>query len=358
MGQILGTEMENQLSLWTKEDQTALNYHENVIEHGLQALVDTAMSLRHIRDNRLYRNGYSTFEEYCFQRWGRKRRWAYHLINAALVVDNLNVHHGAQMPETERQIRPLTKLDTPEQQVEAWSNAVANSKTGKPTAKEVNQEVERLKADVKALEQRNKDLAMVVKTERSSKEQVAAAKDQLALKLEETEKELGAIAETKNREFQKTLSEEIEKATSDLEKTIEERDKAIEKQKAEFQRFKKNPDPETNRKIKECNDALAKLEGDRRQAEAKLNKLRTQDDHARTNAIKVNRLKGAVEKVIADHADGVVALSSPYMTESLLCDAEALAHALRDMAVRIENSIDASRQGMKDQGQTIDVTIV
>lgn len=343
--------MNNQLTLWTEQDETALRYNEQVIEEGLETYMKVGQALMEIRDNRLYRKEFKTFEDYCREKWGRSRYWAYNFIKASEVAGALNgVDHGQQMPETERQIRPLTKLDTPEQQAKAWSNAVANSETGKPTAKEVNQEVERLKAETKALEQRNKDLANVVKFERDKN-------DQLAFKLQKTEEELGAIAETKNREFQVILSEEIERAKSDLECTIEQQNNIIQKQQAEFEKFKQNPDPETKRKIEEANNTLAKLEGDRREAEAKLDKLRTQDDHARTNAIKVGRLKGAFEKVVKDHADGIVALSSPYMTESLLCDAEALAHTLRDFALRIEGSIDASRQASRSQSQTIDVAI-
>ncbi len=43
---------------------------------------------------------------------------------------------GFQKPSTEKQARPLTKLPKAEQS-QAWADAVARSKTGKPTAKEV-----------------------------------------------------------------------------------------------------------------------------------------------------------------------------------------------------------------------------
>lgn len=242
----------------------------------------------------------------------------------------------------------LAAPSTPESVVE---KAIEKAESGESVTVA---EIKQLKADVKALEQRNKDLVMVVKAERSSKEQIAAAKDQLALKLEKTEEELGDIAETKNREFQSTLAEEIEKAKAELQKTIDKQSDVIQKQQKEFEQFKRNPDPETEKKIKKTHDALIEIEHHRDKAESRLNELRSQDDHARLNAIKVVKLKGALEKVIAEHMDGIVATSSPYLPESILCDAETLAASLHDFADRLERSIDVSRQSQRDEALTID----
>ena len=59
--------------------------------------------------NRLYRQKFPTFEAYCRERWGLKERRAYQLLDAAEVVKNL----GCTMvqPTTERQARPLTRLE-------------------------------------------------------------------------------------------------------------------------------------------------------------------------------------------------------------------------------------------------------
>ena len=55
----------------------------------------------------------SSFEHYCRERWQFERRHAYRLIDSARVIEN--VSHGTQAPESERVVRPLTKLE-PEQQ--------------------------------------------------------------------------------------------------------------------------------------------------------------------------------------------------------------------------------------------------
>lgn len=66
-----------------------------------------------IRDNRLYREHYGTFEEYCKGKWGLERRRAYQLIDGYKVSENVNAR-----TQTEYQLRPLTKIKDPEEQRE------------------------------------------------------------------------------------------------------------------------------------------------------------------------------------------------------------------------------------------------
>ena len=97
---------------------------ETVIERGLQTFVEVGNALMEIRDGRLYRAEYDTFENYCWERWGMGASRARQLISAAEIVENLksvtmvtqNVNNTL-LPQTERQTRPLTKL-TPDQQRE------------------------------------------------------------------------------------------------------------------------------------------------------------------------------------------------------------------------------------------------
>ena len=108
---------------------------EAVIERGLQTFVDVGNALLEIRDNRLYRSGYSTFEDYCRDRWGFSRIHAHRLIQAAEVTGNL-LPIGNILPATESQVRPLTSLE-PEQQREAWRYVVENAPATGITAEQV-----------------------------------------------------------------------------------------------------------------------------------------------------------------------------------------------------------------------------
>ncbi len=53
---------------------------ERVIERGLNTFVEVGAALLEIRDGRLYKNDYSTFEDYCRERWGFTRMRATQLI--------------------------------------------------------------------------------------------------------------------------------------------------------------------------------------------------------------------------------------------------------------------------------------
>src|SRR6266851_1670786 len=83
------------------------------MERGIRAFVEVGEALMEIRDNRLYRSDYATFEEYCRERWGWSRRHADRQIAAAEVAGNLRPQ--GLTPASEKQARQLVDL-TPEQQ--------------------------------------------------------------------------------------------------------------------------------------------------------------------------------------------------------------------------------------------------
>jgi hypothetical protein len=82
---------------------------------GLTVFVKVGNALLEIRDSRLYRQQFPTFEAYCRERWGMGRNYPNRLIQAAEVVKNL-VPIGT-IPQTETQARPLTRLEPEVQQV-------------------------------------------------------------------------------------------------------------------------------------------------------------------------------------------------------------------------------------------------
>jgi hypothetical protein len=128
-------------------------------------------ALAKMRESRLYREDYNTFEEFCRKRWKMGRHLANKLIAAAEVAQNLVTigHHPAPCPHctnemtwndvpicsncgyvltegeqrlaetllrsqpvaptSERQVRPLAKLP-PEEQREVWKAATTNGRFG------------------------------------------------------------------------------------------------------------------------------------------------------------------------------------------------------------------------------------
>lgn len=111
----------------------ALELHEAAIE---RSFVDAGLHFRAISDGKLYRAaGYSTWEDYCQEKWGRGRNYINKLIAATEVVSNLGTIVPI-LPITESQVRPLTRL-TPDEQREVWPQVVETAPNGKITAAHV-----------------------------------------------------------------------------------------------------------------------------------------------------------------------------------------------------------------------------
>ena len=69
----------------TDEEQKERERLEKIVE---KSFYSAGKALKDLRDKKLYRDQYPTFEEYCRVRFGFQRRHPYQLINAAAVVDN------------------------------------------------------------------------------------------------------------------------------------------------------------------------------------------------------------------------------------------------------------------------------
>ena len=112
-----------------------------------RAFVEAGRALKLLRDKRLYRDRYKTFEEYCQHRFGFTRRHVNYLIAGSQVFDNLEMGTNSSqiLPTSETQVRYLTKFE-PDEQREIWQQAIETVGGGKvPTARVVKDIVESLK---------------------------------------------------------------------------------------------------------------------------------------------------------------------------------------------------------------------
>lgn len=89
-------------------EQFRLSELETVIERGQQTFVEVGLALLEIRDSRLYRQQFSTFEDYCRERWGWSRRHVNRHIEAAEVSNVLGPI--GPIPTNEAQARELVPL--------------------------------------------------------------------------------------------------------------------------------------------------------------------------------------------------------------------------------------------------------
>jgi hypothetical protein len=70
----------------TSVERGDLTAAECVIERGLATFVEVGESLARIRDARLYREGYATFDAYCRDRWNLSQRHVNRLVEASETV--------------------------------------------------------------------------------------------------------------------------------------------------------------------------------------------------------------------------------------------------------------------------------
>ena len=141
-----------------KEDRAYLQEREKTIDAGRRTFLEVGQALIEIRDYRdglLYKR-YGTFEKYCQERWEFGRSYAFRLMDAAEIYQemlprgNTDGEVASMLPTTEKQIRSLKKLPTAELRFDAWSRAVQAAGERPVFARDVEREVRKLMADEKS----------------------------------------------------------------------------------------------------------------------------------------------------------------------------------------------------------------
>jgi hypothetical protein len=106
----------------TSDEERDLFRIESRIASGLSAFFDVAYALMQIKERRLYRGEFTSFEEYCRVRWEMQCAYAYRLIGAAEICKHLSPIGDTPLPENECQVRPLAGLP-PKTIEKAWKRA-------------------------------------------------------------------------------------------------------------------------------------------------------------------------------------------------------------------------------------------
>src|SRR6266850_2810734 len=107
----------------TQEERDQFGECEEILRAGLHTFFDVGSALLTIRHGRLYRATHATFENYCRDRWGIGRSYAWRVIAAAERLKLLPVNEDIPRPSNEFQIRPFLKLQA-EQFPKAWQQAI------------------------------------------------------------------------------------------------------------------------------------------------------------------------------------------------------------------------------------------
>jgi len=94
----------------TEQETTLLNECEAVVSKGIKAFKEVWGALLEIRDSKLYRKEFRTFEEYCNVKWNFSKTHVNRNLQALKTLDDLTPI-GVKKELTEGQLRPLTNLE-------------------------------------------------------------------------------------------------------------------------------------------------------------------------------------------------------------------------------------------------------
>ena len=136
----------------TTAEAADLDRHERIIARSISSFFEVGEALVDIRDRRLWRGAYESFEDYCDRRWHFTTRRARQLIAGAKVVKNLagasaKAENGTTVPLlNERSAREVAKAPE-EKQAEVVARAAAKANGKAPTAKQVREAVEEVKRE-------------------------------------------------------------------------------------------------------------------------------------------------------------------------------------------------------------------
>ncbi len=112
----------------TIEEKSRLRDCEKIISIGLHAFVEVGNALIEIRNQKLYRVNFQTFEHYCRERWQLKRQRAYEMMEAAEIVQSLHdslSEISDKLPQKESHAAQLVKIPV-EERPKVWKEIIDN----------------------------------------------------------------------------------------------------------------------------------------------------------------------------------------------------------------------------------------
>ncbi len=146
-----------EISILSNEEKVSFKTYEEIIEKGLKTFIEVGNALFEIKNNKLYRESFTTFEAYCKDRWQLKRQRAYELMGAAEIVHQLSENNLSEisdktnlLPSKESHANALAQIPVT-LRFQVWRGVVEESlNTGKAiTAKMITEQTELLVSNLK-----------------------------------------------------------------------------------------------------------------------------------------------------------------------------------------------------------------
>lgn len=206
----------------SKREQDRRTELEGVVMKNMAAFLEMGAALAEIQTDKLYRSTHRNFESYVREVFEIGKAYAHRQIAGYQVVENIRLHLDPDgknvanwrqiVPANEAQVRPLTILDDPHEQVEAWKHAIAigeDSRRGKVTARHVAQAVD-LRRGVSVAAKSQKVRACVDKGNLCSAEFKEAAENLLALVQKEMDSRFQTTSQKVITSFCRSVLELVE----------------------------------------------------------------------------------------------------------------------------------------------------
>lgn len=124
--------MSEQLSITERKTYKAL---KETIRHGLKAYIEMGQAFYRIREERLYREDYSTFQEFVVQEWSVSREFVDATIRATETAEKFQ-SANVPAPVSKTHALELSKIEGDSERVEAWKHVIRITE-GKPTVEDV-----------------------------------------------------------------------------------------------------------------------------------------------------------------------------------------------------------------------------
>lgn len=124
----------------TEEEKELLGVLEKQLHNGMLAV---AQALKEIKEKKLYREDYTSFEAYCIEQMNRSERYINYLIDFATTREKFQLEHNVPLyllPTSEAQIRPLKRFKDEKKQKEVWLEACEEAGDNVPS-REIVQKV-------------------------------------------------------------------------------------------------------------------------------------------------------------------------------------------------------------------------
>jgi hypothetical protein len=197
----------------SESDASSYEKLNDTIAKGLRTFLKVGKALNEVKERRLYKLEFGTWEEYLEKRHGISKSYACRSIQAASTVleleKRLPIGNLLVLPTNESQVRELRRLPTEEERIEAWTKAVEAVGGKVPAAAVVEQEVVAIRsrsASVKVTKPRGKAGTFegdghAEEDRASRKDEVTGSRDVPEVRADHLPCGRGAPPDTHRREF-------------------------------------------------------------------------------------------------------------------------------------------------------------